>query len=146
MGPEPRGPLTKGAQGRAWLAEALLRRGTLFHHLRPLPLPWRGSQGAAPAEAEREVAEGKEEEPAGPGEAGEAPVAEGMDVDTSEREGLPPEDEEMNTLRGTAQVEGNERAGLAHGPYFLLRGVQESYCICVCVWRANSATFFQLSP
>ena len=45
MEPELRGPMTKGAQRRALLAEALLRRGASFRHLRPLSLPWRGSKG-----------------------------------------------------------------------------------------------------
>ena len=70
MEPEPQGPLTKGAQRRALLAEALLRRGASFRHLRPLSLPWRGSKGAAPEEAEGELAEEKEEEPEVPGETG----------------------------------------------------------------------------
>ena len=39
MEPEPRGPMTKGAQRRALLAEALLRRGASFRHLLPLSLP-----------------------------------------------------------------------------------------------------------
>ena len=101
------GPMTKGAQRRALLAEALLRRGASFRHLRPLSLPWRGSKGAAPAGAEGEVAEGKEEGPAVPDEAGEAPVTEGMDEDASEGEVPLPEDEEMNALRGAAQAEGD---------------------------------------
>ena len=92
MEPEPRGPMTKGAQRRALLAEALLRRGASFRHLRPLSLPWRGSKGAAPAGAEGEVAEGKEEETAVPDEAGGAPVAEKMDEDASEGEVPLPED------------------------------------------------------
>ena len=59
MEPEPRGPLTKGGQRRALLADALLRRGASFHHLRQLSLLWRGSKGAAPKEAEGELAEEK---------------------------------------------------------------------------------------
>ena len=102
MEPEPRGPMTKGAQRRALLAEALLRRGASFRHLRLLFLQWRGSKGAAPAGVDREVAEEREEEPAVQGEAGGAPVAEEMDEDVSEGEALPPEDKEMNTLRGDA--------------------------------------------
>ena len=87
MEPEPRGPLTKGAQRRALLAEVLLRRGASFRHLQPLLLPWRGSKGAAPEEAEGELAEEKEEEPKVPGETGEAPVAEGMDEDLARGRG-----------------------------------------------------------
>ena len=113
--------MTKGAQRRALLAEALLRRGASFRHLRPLSLPWRGSKGAAPAGAEGEVAEGKEEETAVLGEAGGAPVAEEMDEDASEGEVPLPEDEEMNALRGAAQAEGDERSGLAH-----VRGLDKS--------------------
>ena len=113
--------MTKGAQRRALLAEALLRRGASFRHLRPLSLPWRGSKGAAPAGAEGDVAEGKEEEPAVPDEAGEAPVAKEMDEDTSEGEVPLPEDEDMNALRGAAQAEGDERSGSAH-----VRGLDES--------------------
>ena len=56
MEPEPRGPMTKGAQRRALLAEALLRRGASFRHLLPLLLPWRGSRGDAPTGAEGEIA------------------------------------------------------------------------------------------
>ena len=81
MEPEPRGPMTKGAQRRALLAEALLRRGASFRHLLPLSLPWRGSRGDAPAGAEGEIAEEKGEEPAVPDEAGETPVTEEMDED-----------------------------------------------------------------
>ena len=92
MEPEPRGPMTKGAQRRALLAEALLRRGASFRHLRPLSLPWRGSKGAAPAGAEGEVAEGKEEETAVPDKAGGAPVAEEMDKDASDGEVPLPEE------------------------------------------------------
>ena len=102
MEPKPRGPMTKGAQRRALLAEALLRRGASFCHLRPLSLPWRGSKGAAPVGGDGEVAQEREEEPAVQGEAGGAPVAEEMDEDVSEGEALPPEDKEMNTLRGDA--------------------------------------------
>ena len=57
MEPEPWGPLTKGAQRKALLADALLRRGASFRHLRQLSLPWRGSKGTAPEEAEGELAE-----------------------------------------------------------------------------------------
>ena len=99
MGPEPRRPLTKKAQRRALLAEALLRRGASFRPLRLLLLLWRGSKGAALEGAEGELAEEKEEEPEVPSETGEAPITEGMDEDASEGEGLPPEDEEMNALR-----------------------------------------------
>ena len=113
MEPEPRGPMTKGAQRRALLAEALLRRGASFRHLRLLSLPWRGSKGAAPAGAEGEVAEEKEEEPAVQGEAGGPPVAEEMDEDVSEGEAPPPEVEEMNALSGNAPADGDERSGLA---------------------------------
>ena len=63
MEPEPRGPPTKGAQRRALLADALLRRGASFRHLRQLSRPWRGSKGAAPEEAEGELAKEKEKEP-----------------------------------------------------------------------------------
>ena len=104
METEPRGPLTRGAQRRALLAEALLRRGASFQHLRPLSLPWRGSKGAAPEGAEGELAEEKEEEPEAPGKTGEAPIAEKMDEDAGEGEGLPPEDEEMNALRVAVQA------------------------------------------
>ena len=103
--------MTKGAQRRALLAEALLRRGASFRHLRPLSLPWRGSKGAAPAGAEGEVAEGKEEETTVPDEAGGAPVTEEMDEDASEGEVPLPEDEEMHALRGAAWAEGDERSG-----------------------------------
>ena len=109
MEPEPRGPMTKGAQ-----RTALLRRGASFRHLRPLSLPWGGSRGAVPAGAEGEVAGEKEEEPAVQGQEGGAPVAEGMDEDVSEGEAPPPEDEEMNVLRGAAQADGDERSRLAH--------------------------------
>ena len=121
MEPEPQGPLTKGAQWRALLAEALLRRGASFRHLRPLSLPWQGSKGAAPEAAEGELAEEKEEEPKVPGETGEAPTAEGMDEDAGEGEGLPPEDEEMNPLRVAVQAEGDEQSGWAH-----VRGLDKS--------------------
>ena len=103
--------MTKGAQRRVLLAEALLRRGASFRHLQPLSLPWRGSKGAAPAGAEGEVAEGKEEETTVPDEAGGAPVTEEMDEDASEGEVLLPEDKEMNALRGAARAEGDERSG-----------------------------------
>ena len=63
METEPRGPLTRGAQRRALLAEALLRRGASFRHLRPLSLPWRGSKGTVPEGAEEELTKEKEEEP-----------------------------------------------------------------------------------
>ena len=56
------GPPTKGAQRRALLADALLRRVALFRHLRQLSLPWRESKGAAPKEAEGELAEEEERE------------------------------------------------------------------------------------
>ena len=51
MEPKPRGPMTKGAQRRALLAEALLRRGASFRHLWPLSLPWQGPGG--PRQRER---------------------------------------------------------------------------------------------
>ena len=104
MEPEPRGPPTKGAQRRALLADALLRRGASFCHLRQLSLPWRESKGAAPKEAEGELAEEEERGPTVPGGTGETPVAEEMDKDVSEGEGPPPEDEEMNALRGVVQA------------------------------------------
>ena len=106
--------MTKGAQRRALLAEALLRRGASFRHLRPLSLLWRGSKGTAPVGAEGDAAEEKEEETTVQGEAGEAPVAKGMDEDVSEGEAPPLEDEEMNALRGAEQADGDEQSGLAH--------------------------------
>ena len=60
---EPQGPQTKGAQWRALLADALLRRGASFRHIRQLSLPWRGSKRAATDEAEGELAEKKGTEP-----------------------------------------------------------------------------------
>ena len=78
MEPEPRGPPTKGAQRRALLADALLRRGASFCHIRQLSLPWQGSKGAAPEEAEGELAEKKEKEPEAPSGTGEAPSVEEM--------------------------------------------------------------------
>ena len=78
----------------------------MFRHLRQLSLPWRESKGAAPKEAEGELAEEEEREPAVPGETGEAPIPEEMDEDVGEGEGPPPEDEEMNALRGWCRREG----------------------------------------
>ena len=98
-----------------------MRRGASFRHLRQLSLPWRGSKGTAPEVAEGELAEEKEKAPEVQGETGEAPVAEEMDEDVGEGEGPPPEDEEMNALRGVLQARGDKRSGLAH-----VRGLDKS--------------------
>ena len=66
-----------------------MKRGASFRHLRQLSLPWWGSEGAAPGEAERELAEKKGEEPEAPRGTGEAPVAEEMEEDISEGEEPP---------------------------------------------------------
>ena len=104
---------TRGAQRRALLAAALLSRGALFRHLWPLSLPWRGSKGAAPTGGEENVAKERGEEAAVPDEAGGSPVAEKMDEDVGEGEVLPPEDEEMNMLKGIALGDEDERSGWA---------------------------------
>ena len=98
-----------------------MRRGASFRHLLLLSLPWRGPRGDAPAGAEGEIAKEKGEEPAVPDETGETPVTKEMDEDASEGEVPLPEDEEMNTLRGAAQADGDERSGLAH-----VRGLDKS--------------------
>ena len=104
---------TRGAQRRALLAAALLSRGALFRHLWPLSLPWRGSKGAAPTGGEENVGKERGEEAAVPDKAGGAPVAEKMDEDVGEGEVLPPEDEEMNMLKGIALGDEDERSGWA---------------------------------
>ena len=68
--PASRGPQTRGAQQRALLADALLRKGASFRHIRQLSLPWRGSKRAAADEAEGELAKKKGKEPETPSEPG----------------------------------------------------------------------------